>query len=336
MMNRETVLLVTIMRNEGPYILEWVAHHLSVGVDEFLIFTNDCDDGTDAILSRLGRFHRVTQVPNPKVMFRDKGNWQVMALRYAQQFGDYRTADWIYHTDADEFLHIRAGDGTLEDFYKAAADKSGDFHAVSFSSMPFSSGGEKALDDQLVQSRYTQMSKSYGASREAGTPVLNAVKTMFRNDVDYDLRRNHRPYMAGFSAQGLTWVDGSGRRLGPDYTDSRIKVLDAVGSTDLAQMSHYAIKCAEAYMVMLDRGDAVTEDRLGKQSNYWKNYNTQGDEEPAFATLSPKAQALLDGFLADPELARLHREALEVHKAKVAAMREKPEWQAVASHIGLE
>jgi hypothetical protein len=269
-------------------------------------------------------------------MFRDKGNWHVMALRYAQQFGDYRAADWIYNTDADEFLHIRAGDGTLEDFYKAAAARSGDFHAVSFSSMPFSSGNQKALDDQLVQSRYTQMSKSYGPSREEGTPVLNAVKTMFRNDVSFDLRRNHRPYMAGFSAQGLTWVDGSGRRLGPDFTDSRIKVLDAVGSTDLAQMSHYAIKCAEAYMVKLDRGDAVTPDRLGKKSNYWNNYNTQGDEECAFATLSPKAQALLDGFLADPELARLHREALEVHKAKVAAMRNIPEWQAVARQIGLQ
>lgn len=37
-------MIVTMMKNEGPYIVEWVAHHLAVGFDRFLVFTNDCDD----------------------------------------------------------------------------------------------------------------------------------------------------------------------------------------------------------------------------------------------------------------------------------------------------
>ena len=46
-------VIVGCMKNEAPYILEWVAHHRAVGFDNFLIYTNDCTDGTDAVLARL-------------------------------------------------------------------------------------------------------------------------------------------------------------------------------------------------------------------------------------------------------------------------------------------
>ncbi len=35
------------MKNEGPYIVEWIAYHRAIGVDNFLIYTNGCEDGTD-------------------------------------------------------------------------------------------------------------------------------------------------------------------------------------------------------------------------------------------------------------------------------------------------
>ena len=41
------------MKNEGPFILEWLAYHRSIGVDDFLIYTNECSDGTAEILDRL-------------------------------------------------------------------------------------------------------------------------------------------------------------------------------------------------------------------------------------------------------------------------------------------
>ncbi|PKP84385.1 MAG: hypothetical protein CVT80_08490 [Alphaproteobacteria bacterium HGW-Alphaproteobacteria-2] len=41
------------MRNEGPYLLEWLAHHIAAGVSDFLIYSNDCEDGSDAMLGLL-------------------------------------------------------------------------------------------------------------------------------------------------------------------------------------------------------------------------------------------------------------------------------------------
>jgi hypothetical protein len=41
------------MKNEGPFILEWLAWHRAIGVQDFLIYTNDCTDGTDTFLMLL-------------------------------------------------------------------------------------------------------------------------------------------------------------------------------------------------------------------------------------------------------------------------------------------
>ena len=45
--------VLATMRNEGPFLLEWVAHHKALGFDDIVICTNDCADGTDAMVRRL-------------------------------------------------------------------------------------------------------------------------------------------------------------------------------------------------------------------------------------------------------------------------------------------
>jgi len=48
-------VIVTTMKNEGPFILEWLAYHRAIGFDDFLVYTNDCTDGTDTMLQMLER-----------------------------------------------------------------------------------------------------------------------------------------------------------------------------------------------------------------------------------------------------------------------------------------
>jgi len=47
------VLCVTCIRDEGPYILDWLAHHRTLGITDFLVFSNDCSDGSDQLLDAL-------------------------------------------------------------------------------------------------------------------------------------------------------------------------------------------------------------------------------------------------------------------------------------------
>ena len=46
-------LAILCVRNQAAFLLEWLAHHRAVGFDKFLIFSNDCQDGTDTLLDRL-------------------------------------------------------------------------------------------------------------------------------------------------------------------------------------------------------------------------------------------------------------------------------------------
>ena len=47
------ILSASTVRNEGPYLLEWIAWHQVLGVTDFLVYSNDCDDGSDLLLNRL-------------------------------------------------------------------------------------------------------------------------------------------------------------------------------------------------------------------------------------------------------------------------------------------
>ena len=45
------IIAVTTLRNAVPFIVEWVPHMGAIGVTDLLVYTNDCDDVTDALLT---------------------------------------------------------------------------------------------------------------------------------------------------------------------------------------------------------------------------------------------------------------------------------------------
>src|SRR3954468_17586051 len=47
--------IVAIVKNEAPYLLEWVAFHRVVGIRSFLIANNGGDDGTSELLELMAR-----------------------------------------------------------------------------------------------------------------------------------------------------------------------------------------------------------------------------------------------------------------------------------------
>ena len=97
------VTAVTCVKNEGPFLLEWVAFHRLIGVTDFLIYSNDCDDGTEPLLDALAPWG-VVHLPNPA-----RGrSYQMEALRHAARQEVVRGADWVWIADVDEFLNIHA------------------------------------------------------------------------------------------------------------------------------------------------------------------------------------------------------------------------------------
>lgn len=58
------ITAVTCVKNEGPFLLEWIAFNRLLGVTDHLFYSNDCSDGTDRLLDALKDWG-VQHLPNP-------------------------------------------------------------------------------------------------------------------------------------------------------------------------------------------------------------------------------------------------------------------------------
>ena len=89
-----------IFKNEGPYILEWVAYHRVLGIDRFFVADNASDDGSTELLAALDRAGILDHIPFPGTPGQPP---QLPA--YAEILRRHgEAADWIAFIDADEFL----------------------------------------------------------------------------------------------------------------------------------------------------------------------------------------------------------------------------------------
>ena len=110
------ILAVTTLRNEAPFVVEWVAHMRAIGVTDLLVYTNDCDDGTDQLLAVLawhGELHHIVQ----KMPQGISPQWQ--ALKAAWRHPLRKLCDWAVVCDVDEFINVHLGAGSLHDLISA-------------------------------------------------------------------------------------------------------------------------------------------------------------------------------------------------------------------------
>ena len=146
--------VVTAMKNEGPFILDWVAHNRAIGVDHILVYTNDCDDGTAELLDGL-RDAGVTRRDNP---YRETGKVpQYAAFRAAENETIVQDADWLLTLDVDEYLNIHAGEGRLDDLFAAMPEA----HVVSIPWRMFGNADHHMFQDTPVSERFTRCAPEY-------------------------------------------------------------------------------------------------------------------------------------------------------------------------------
>ena len=112
-------LAILTVKNEGAFLLEWLAHHRAAGFTDFLVYSNDCDDGTDAMLERLAHLGWLVHEPNPGPHAQGP-QWDM--LKAAQKHPLTQAADWVAVLDIDEFVNIHAGGRTLGDLVAAVPD----------------------------------------------------------------------------------------------------------------------------------------------------------------------------------------------------------------------
>lgn len=102
-MNTNSAILVAAVRNEGPWLLEWILYHKLIGFDDILIFSNDNDDHGDILLDRLAALGLIRHVSTTDHIPEDQSP-QEFAYQSAMRSDYVRSFRWVCVLDADEFL----------------------------------------------------------------------------------------------------------------------------------------------------------------------------------------------------------------------------------------
>ena len=306
------ITAVTPMKNEGPFVLEWLAYHRLIGINDFICFTNDCEDGTDLILERLDEMGLVRHLPNPSTIMGRRWGHHWAVIEYLNQMERLRRSDFFMNFDVDEFVNIKAGKGTFEDLFKATDDAD----IIAMAQRSFGCAGVSEYDpSKLVIGQFdrtiTTHNLAYGRVRPRG------IKNIVRGSAPVKRIRNHSPEIAKDAK--VRWVNGSGEELPQELFGPRFKTLNGEqAGTDLVQLNHYALRAMENFILKTDRGDANKEapDELEHWRRYFKKYDDNLETDKTIQRWTKKVEAEVKTLLKDKELAALHEGAVAWHKAR--------------------
>jgi Glycosyl transferase family 2 len=236
-------VVVTSVRNEGPWIVEWIAFYRAINFDNIIIFYNDSDDGSDALLRELdsaGLIHLVRNEVAPTVSPQKKAfNYSVHLLPIIHSH------QWVCYFDADEFLWpLVAGIDTVDALIAHILKESTTHGSLSPEEVSailvhwrwFASSGQFEWSDGNVIERFV-----------SSRPNAH-VKAIARPEAIWSMDRLHCPTFSSFAKT----VDSSGYRL------MAVKEQVEPPRYENCQLNHYFAKSFEEFALKKARGRGAT------------------------------------------------------------------------------
>ena len=313
--NTARVMLVTTVKDEGPNILEWVAHHRMIGFTDIVVFQNDSFDNTERSLRVLHDLGVIRYFKN-EIHRPGLNQFQNRAYRRASRLAEYADADWCMALDGDEFLQVNTGQGQVQDLIDACPDAD----EMRLNWRLFGNSHLRHLDERLVTERFV---KANAQALPARQPL--PVKTLFRTR-SYKLPGIHMPKRA--ITERPVVRTGSGTPIS-DVTVKRFQVSDPA-PYKLAQVNHYMVRDSDSFLMKSARGSSSHPDRA-ITLDYWRKRNVN---QVADTALSSKSDTLHDEMkrldrASGGLLSRLRRRALRRWRDRIAEIKIQPEMQSL-------
>ncbi|MES2604954.1 MAG: glycosyltransferase family 2 protein [Pseudomonadota bacterium] len=257
-----------IVRDEAPYLLEWIAWHRLIGVDHFVLFDNESVDGTTAMLKSLAKAGLVDHVvwPNIKDMPAQRAAYIAGLARLGWR------CRWVAFIDADEFLNPLRGE-TLPQILA-------DYDTAAGLVVPwrlFGSNGHVQKDDELVINRFTRRGPAESHLNHSVKTIVQA-RLVARPDI-------HTPKLAAGSL-----VDEFGELAGTQGHPDR----HAVPAAQRLVLNHYFTKSREEWYHKRLRGKAcevVGTDGWLRPDNHFDAHDLNDIEDLGLANRAAEVQA---------------------------------------------
>ena len=312
----------TPMKNEGPYVLEWVAYHRMIGFNDIHVFTNHCTDGTDLMLERLDEMGLLRHLPNPSV-YTGSAHHHWAMLHYVNTFARLRRSDWVASFDADEFVCVNAGEGRIENLFDAIPEA----QVITMNQLNHGCAGHKKFRDALQCETFTMSQAETGIYRRPHN--RRGTKSLTRGDAPMETLGNHSPVLREGAAEHVVWTNAGGKRLAPETCAAQVKSLPAEDvSYEHVQLNHFAVRSLEAFLLQKERGNANHAAHEADLA-YFRKHDVNQVENGRIARQLPDLREAVAALREDRELDRLHRAAVAHHRARIKDLRAQEDYHAL-------
>lgn len=305
------ITIVTTMRDEGPHLLEWIAYHKAVGITHFLVYSNDCSDGTDMLLDL---------VPDVTHIRQDAGDTppQWRALKSAWSHPEVQSADWLICLDCDEFINLANGvDGVPHVIGQLGGD------AILLPWRLFGNNGHIHFSDGPTTSRFTM-----AAPEEMLYPAIGSYfKTLFRREGPFRQFGVHRPKQKNPERHPVPIMfDGSGHAVASQLArnDAQIMNWGRPIARDLVQLNHYSVRSVAEFMVKTARGLPNHQDKL-VDLTYWVERNFNSERDDRILNMATARDRELDALLNLPGIREAYEESCRWHHTRFREIIGTPE-----------
>ncbi len=214
--------VVAIIKDEGPYLKEWLDYHMLVGVEKFYIYDNESSDNTKQVLAPYIRRGIVeyTYLPGERQQ-------NIAYIDAINRFSN--DTRWLAIIDLDEFI-VPVHNKTITEFLYTLPRN---FGALVISWVIYGSAGHIKKPRGLVTANY-----KYHAARNWGVKSIVNPRLVVRQ------YNPHLNPVAGFI------IDENGHRLG------HIKQTTNPPSFNHIRCNHYVTKSFDEYRARCAKGSA--------------------------------------------------------------------------------
>jgi Glycosyltransferase family 92 len=276
------LVVASMFKDEGPYLAEWVSHHLAQGADHIVLYDNGSSDNGASEVKRWIDSGHVTLInwPEPK----SEGS-QYRAVHHSLELMRER-ARWITFLDTDEFL-FSPGGASLPTVLRAFEDEVGiDVHWICYGSSghlkkPVGSVRESYLYRAPIQFMRNRQFKTIVDPREAINRKPRQHDWQFRNG-----RRSVNEARMPLAYRGSLrdrWEQHLHRRLPslhrwlaerfPLHFSYYFVIMRPV-SADILRINHYVVRSRQEFAEKQSRHGAH---RADKYSESFFNYHDRNE-----------------------------------------------------------
>lgn len=282
-------VLFSAQRDEGPFLLEWVAYHKVIGFDRIIVASNDCRDGSDRFLDALASAGEITHLASTVP---EQASAQATAARRVQESGTLVPGCWVMWLDSDEYLLPHGEGSSVRDILKAI----GPADALSLPWRFFGDSGNAHWPGRQISDRFTRAE----ARNRRRSPQ---VKTLFRFDARIERLDIHRPVLRpGETPESYRWIGGSGAPVDPaffrrDRRNPFNRLTDHGRIYRFGQVMHFSVRTPDMFTRKASRGDgyfAASANPVVRDGSFYGKKNKNAAEERSALWLVPAITAEME------------------------------------------